>query len=228
MTAWLDRLAAEVTARRPTVRDRAFVIALAGAVASGKTTVARRLAKRLERDGRTVLVVSMDGFLLPNAVLAERGLMDRKGWPDSYDAKRLNAFLTDVASGATALSVPTYSHADYDVGADQILVRPDVLILEGLIALQPHVRPVDLGLYLQADEANLIAWYTARFMVLKRWTSPRLADRLKALGGQPEVLALDIWTRINGPNLREHIAPTRARADFVLAKSRDHSVRLDD
>lgn len=227
MTAWLDRLAAEVQTRRAQVQNRAFVIALAGGVAAGKTTVAQRLAKRLKRDGLTLAVVSMDGFLFSNAALTERGLMDRKGFPDSYDAQRLAVFLAEVQSAAEVLSVPTYSHADYDVGPEQSLLRPEVLILEGLIALQSDVRPVDLGLYLQADEDDLVAWYTDRFMALERWASPRLADRLRAVGGDPEALAHDIWSRINGPNLRDHIGPTRARADFVLIKGPNHGIRLE-
>lgn len=228
MTPWLDRLAAEVQARRVRIRERALVIALAGGVASGKTTVAERLARRLKRDGLTVEVVSTDGFLYPNAILAERGLMERKGFPDSYDNRQLAAFLAEIKSGAPVLSVPSYSHAGYDVGAVQALARPDVLILEGLIALQPDVEPVDLGLYLDAEEGDLIAWYTDRFLDLERWASPRLAERLQAVGGDPEALAHDVWSRINGPNLREHIAPTRARADVVLIKARDHSIRLTD
>lgn len=226
MTAWLDRIADEVAARRPEIIGRPLVIALAGGVASGKSTIADFVAERLRSDGLSVEIVAADGFLLPNAVLAERGLMDRKGFPDSYDWPRLEAFLATVASGRPRLDSPTYSHAAYDVGPDRAFDRPGALIFEGLIALQPAVAPIDLGLYVDAAEDDLIAWYVARFMALERWKVPRLADRLAAVGGDPVALARDIWDRINGPNLRDHIEPTRALADLILTKARDHSVRL--
>ena len=226
MTAWLDRIAAEVAARRPAVIGRPLVIALAGGVASGKSTIAGMLADRLAADGLSVEIVPADGFLMPNAVLSDRGLMDRKGFPDSYDWPRLEAYLAEVPSGRRHLGAPTYSHAAYDVGPDRAFDRPDVLIFEGLIALQPAVAPIDLGLYVEAAEEDLIAWYVARFMALDRWKAPRLADRLAAVGGEPQALARDIWDRINSPNLRDHVEPTRARADLILAKASDHSVRL--
>lgn len=227
MSAWLDRLAAEVEARRASIAGRAVVVGLSGGVASGKSTVARRLADRLADDGRTVEIVATDGFLLPNATLAARGLMDRKGFPDSYDWEALVRLLASVASGAPRLVVPTYSHETYDVGPARGLDRPDVLILEGLIALDARIAPLDLAVYLDADEDDQITWYVARFMALERHKAPRLAERLAAVGGEPETLARDIWDRINGPVLRDHVAPTRARADLVLAKARDHSVRLE-
>ena len=171
-------------------------------------------------------VVAADGFLLANAELAARGLMDRKGFPDSYDWGRLDHFLAEARAGAARLTVPTYSHAAYDVDIDLSFARPDVLILEGLIALQDRIGPVDLGLYLEADEDDLIAWYVERFMALERWEAPRLADRLAEVGGDPEALAGDIWARINAPNLHRHIAPTRARADMVLMKDTRHQIRV--
>jgi len=227
VSAWLDRLAAEVQARRSHASERSFLIALAGGVASGKSTVAKALASRLRRDGLTVQVVAADGFLWPNAELVAHGVMDRKGFPDSYDWPRLERFLKEARDGAAWLSVPTYSHASYDVAGERVFARPDILILEGLVALQNRIGPVDLGLYLEADEDDLIAWYIERFMDLGRWDAPRLSERLAEAGGDPEALAGDIWDRINGPNLRDHIAPTRARADIVLTKGHDHAVRID-
>jgi type I pantothenate kinase len=225
VSAWLDRLSAEVEARRASSPDRPFVIGLTGGVASGKSTVARRLAERLTDDGLSVEVVTTDGFLLSNAVLTERGLMERKGFPDSYDWNVLTGFLAAVAVGEQTFVVPTYSHEAYDVGATRVFARPHVLILEGLEALDARVAPLDLAIYLHADEGDLIAWYTERFMALGRWTAPRLAERFAA-AGSPEALARDIWDRINAPVLREHVLPARARADIVLDKARDHSVRL--
>jgi type I pantothenate kinase len=225
VSVWLDRLSAEVEARRASTPDRPFVVGLTGGVASGKSLVARRLAERLADDDLSVEVVTTDGFLLPNAVLTERGLMERKGFPDSYDWDVLTGFLAAVAAGDPALVVPTYSHEAYDVGETRVFARPQVLIVEGLVALDARVAPLDLSIYLHAEEDDLIAWYTERFMALGRWAAPRLAERLAA-AGSPEALARDIWDRINAPVLREHVLPARARADFILTKARDHSVRL--
>lgn len=226
MSAWLDRLAAEVRTRRADLSDRPFLIALAGGVASGKSTIAKALAGRLRKEGLNVEVVATDGFLLPNAILTERGLMERKGFPDSYDWDHLTAFLADLAAGAERLTVPTYSHATYDVVAARSFQRPDILILEGLIALQDPIMPVDLGLYLHADEDDLIDWYVERFMALERWASPRLAERLAEVGHDPEALAGDLWGRINAPNLHDHIAPTRNNADLILNKDNSHNIRI--
>lgn len=225
MSIWLDRLSAEVETRLTSLIDRPLVIGLSGGVASGKSTVARALAARLAGDGLSVRVVSTDGFLFSNAELTARGLMERKGFPESYDWEALSALLAAVSAGSAELIAPTYSHETYDVGPLETFLRPRVLILEGLIALDARVSPLDLGIYLDADEDDLIAWYTERFMSLGRWSAPRLADRLAA-AGSPEALALDVWARINGPNLRDHILPGRDRADIVLRKVRDHSVRL--
>ena len=226
MSAWLDRLSAEVRQRRVVSLDRPFVVALAGGVASGKSTIAKALASRLRKDGLTVEVVGTDGFLFPNAELDRRGLMDRKGFPESHDAGRLTGFLEQLTSGASPLRVPTYSHETYDVGVERSFARPDVVLIEGLIALQAGVEPVDLGLFLDVDEDDLITWYIERFMDLERWDAPRLADRLAEVGGDPEALAGDIWDRINGPSLNDHILPTRSRADLVLNKDERHAIRL--
>jgi type I pantothenate kinase len=228
VSGWLDRLAAEITIRRTAASDRPFLIALAGGVASGKSTVAKALAARLRKDGRSVQVVAVDGFLFANAELAARGLMDRKGFPDSYDWERLDCFLAEARAGTARLTVPTYSHAAYDVDTDLSFARSDVLILEGLVALQDRIGPVDLALYLEADEDDLIAWYVERFMALERWDAPRLDDRLAEVGGDPEALAGDIWARINAPNLHRYIAPTRTRADMVLLKDTHHQIRVLD
>lgn len=223
--AWAHRIVAEIQTRRARVRDRAFLVGIAGGVASGKSRIAEKLAEGLGAGGLTVEVVGTDGFLLPNADLAGRGLMDRKGFPESYDWAGLNRLMASVTAGDD-LTVPTYSHTTYDVGPPRRFARPDVLILEGLVALDARIAPLDLGLYVEADEADLIRWYVARFMSLERWKAPRLTERLAAVGGDPEALARDIWNRINAPNLRDHIAPSRARADFVLEKGPNHEISL--
>lgn len=223
---WVDRIVAEIETRRARVSGRAFVVGLAGGVASGKSRIADELASALRGRSLSVEVVGTDGFLLPNAELTARGLMDRKGFPETYDWPGLAELMQAVARGEPRITVPTYSHETYDVDGTEEFGRPDVLILEGLVALDPRVGPIDLGLYVEAIEADLIRWYVARFMDLKRWKAPRLAERLAAVGGDPEALARDIWDHINAPNLRDHIAPTRARADFVLAKGPDHEISL--
>lgn len=227
MSAWLDRLSAEVEARRAAIPDRPLIVGLAGGVASGKSRIAIWLADRLADDGLTVEIVTTDGFLFPNAVLAERGLMERKGFPDSYDWEALTNLLGGVETGQATLVAPTYSHEAYDIGAVRIFARPQVLILEGLIALDARIAPLDLAIYLHADEKDLIVWYTERFMRLGRWGAPRLAERLAA-AGSPEALAREIWDRINTPVLRGYVLPTRTRADIVLTKASDHSVRISD
>jgi type I pantothenate kinase len=226
VTAWLDRIAAKVAARRVAISDRPFVIGLAGGVASGKSHLSGKLAERLRDDGLVVRIVSLDGFLMPNAALADRGLMERKGWPESYDWTALADFMLDVVANKPFLSVPEYWHHLYDVDGVAEFPRPEILILEGLIALDPRVAPVDLSLFIEAGENDLIEWYIVRFMELERWKAPRLGDRLAEVGGDPHDLARDIWRRVNSPLLHGYILPTRAHADFVLEKARDHSVRL--
>ena len=223
---WRDQLTALVLERRGGVPDRPLVIGLAGGVASGKSTLAALISEHLREAGLSVRVVATDGFLLSNARLERQGLMERKGFPETYDMARLGRFLDRVAAGARRLSVPTYSHAEYDVGPVERFSRPDVVILEGLIALRPEIRPLDMALYVDATEAQQYGWYLERFLRLLRWKSPRLAAILKDSGGTPESLARDVWDRINGPNLRDHVAPTRGRAEWILRKADDHTVTL--
>lgn len=223
---WIASILETAEARRPHVSGRALVIGIGGAVAAGKSRIAEELAEALRARGLTVEIVGGDGFLLPNAVLAERGLMERKGFPESYDADALARFFGAVGRGDPRLEAPTYSHPTYDVEGVRTFPRPDVLIFEGLFALSDAVEPLDLGLYVEAAEEDLVRWYVARFLALGRQHAPRLADRLRAVGGDSEALARDIWDRINGPNLRDHIAATKARADFVLRKAGDHRISL--
>lgn len=223
---WITPIVETAEARRPNAAGRALLIGIGGGVAAGKSRVAEDLAEALRARGLTVEIVGGDGFLLPNAVLAERRLMERKGFPESYDAAALTRFFEAAGRGDPRLEAPTYSHEAYDVAGIRAFARPDVLIFEGLFALADAVEPLDLGLYVEAREEDLVRWYVARFLALGRQHAPRLADRLQAVGGDPEALARDIWDRINGPNLRDHIAPTRARADFVLQKAGGHHISL--
>lgn len=214
-----------------------YVLAIGGSVAVGKSTTARVLRALLGSQVRTALVTT-DGFLRPNAWLAERGIMDRKGWPESYDVGALLRFLAQVRAGEGPLEVPRYSHIVYDVvpGDSLVVDRPDVLILEGLNVLQVgHGEGVyvtdfcDRTLYVHADEADLERWYVDRFMQLRAtvFTDPHSHFRRYADLTDDEAMAKaqEIWRSINLPNLQQNIGPTRARADVVLDKGPDHRIR---
>ena len=217
-----------------------FVIAISGSVAVGKSTFARVLQAMLARwpEGPRVELVTTDGFLYPNAVLEERGLMKRKGFPESYDMRGLLDFLAAVKTGQEEVEVPVYSHLGYDVveGERQWVMTPDILIFEGLNVLQaPRSAAViasdffDLSVYLDADEDDIERWYVERFLLLQRtaFQNPRsYFHRYKDLP-LDEAIALgsSIWREINLVNLQENILPTRQRADFILRKDEDHSIR---
>ncbi|MGH9139252.1 MAG: type I pantothenate kinase [Acidimicrobiales bacterium] len=216
-----------------------YVIGVAGSVAVGKSTFARILQALLSRwpDHPHVDLVTTDGFLFPNAVLESRGLMSRKGFPESYDTRRLIAFLRDVKSGATEVHAPVYSHVVYDVLEEhEIIVRqPDILILEGLNVLQVRSTAkeyvsdyFDFSIYIDADEQDIIEWFIARFMTLREsvFQDPNSFFRHYAALNDAEAreTAGTIWQEINGRNLRENILPTRERASLILHKAADHRV----
>ncbi len=238
-----------VDGRRRTAHDRRaflgektesvtpFVIGIAGSVAVGKSTVARLLQLLLSRWSHTprVDLVTTDGFLLPNAVLEERGILARKGFPESYDRQALIEFLAAVKSGAPALRVPVYSHVVYDiVEGDSLLVdRPDILIVEGLNVLQPpRTRPgsvsvavsdyFDFSIYVDAEESHIEQWYVDRFFELRRTAFAREDSFFRTYAGltdeEAETTARMVWSAINLPNLRENIAPTRERATMIFKK----------
>lgn len=222
-----------------------YVIGIAGSVAVGKSTTARILQALLSYwpDHPRVDLVTTDGFLYPNRVLRERGLMDRKGFPESYDLRRLLKFVADVKAGVPEVFAPVYSHLSYDVipGEQQVVRSPDVLILEGLNVLQtsdgrggeqPHTFVsdfFDFSIYVGAREEDVERWYVERFMTLRETVFGQEGSYFKRYAELSEEearrVALDIWARINGPNLRENIATTCERARLVLEKSEDHSVR---
>ena len=221
-----------------------FILGIAGSVAVGKSTAARVLQALLARwpEHRRVDLITTDGFLLPNRVLDERGLMQRKGFPESYDTHRLLAFLNDVKAGRPNVAAPLYSHFSYDVLEDEerIIDRPDVLIVEGLNVLQPGQLTkggngdpfvsdyFDFAIYMDAPAELVEEWYVTRFLRLRQtaFRDPaayfhryaRLAD------AEARAKAAEIWTSINLVNLTDNILPTRKRADLILAKGRGHRI----
>ena len=222
-----------------------YVIGVAGSVAVGKSTLARILQALLSRwpDHPRVDLVTTDGFLYPNKVLEARGLLERKGFPESYDVRRLMQFMTDVKAGVPSVGAPVYSHQSYDIvpGQAQVVDRPDILIVEGLNVLQTRDgqagKPLrlfvsdffDFSIYMDAEERDVEEWYVARFHALRETVFKDPASyfhRYASLNDQEaEATARKIWRTINGVNLRENIAPTRDRARVVLFKGSDHSVQ---
>ncbi|SEH69066.1 MULTISPECIES: type I pantothenate kinase [unclassified Leifsonia] len=217
-----------------------FVIGVAGSVAVGKSTIARLLRELLSRwdDTPRVELVTTDGFLLPNAELERQGLMERKGFPESYDRKALLRFVTAVKSGAAEVRAPFYSHLSYDIVPDAEIVvrRPDVLIVEGLNVLQPAgggnrlaVSDLfDFSVYVDARTRDIAHWYEERFLKLQRgaFANPKSYFHRYAQLTEEEARAraASIWTAINEPNLLQNIRPTRSRAKLVLRKDVDHAV----
>jgi type I pantothenate kinase len=212
---------------RPAAGAGAFVIAIDGSVSVGKSTTAAFLAELLHAppEALGVQVVSTDGFLFPNRILAERGLVMRKGFPESYDLAALVAFVDSVRTGAPELQVPVYSHEVYDVLDERVVfATPEVLVLEGLHTLR-LAPAVDLSVYVDAAEADIERWYTERFLELTESGSGFYAQfRSMSRAAQAE-FAREVWETINGPNLHEYILPTKPLADAVVEKGPDHAVR---
>ena len=213
-------------------------------MAVGKSTTARILSALLRRwpSSPKVDLITTDGFLYPNAVLEKRGLMQRKGFPESYDRSAFVEFLAAIKSGKPRVSAPTYSHLVYDIvpGERVVVESPDILIVEGLNILQPGELPrtgnpivfasdfIDFSVYIDADEHVLEAWYVERFMKLRETAFRDPQSFFKRFSELSELTAIStaksIWQSINLPNLRENILPTRGRADLILKKGADHSI----
>ena len=225
-----------------------YIIGVAGSVAVGKSTTARILRALLQRwrTSPKVDLVTTDGFLLPNAVLEARGIMDRKGFPESYDRTRLLSFLSDIKSGKAEVSVPVYSHLVYDVvpGEEVVIDRPDILVVEGLNILQPGDLPsdgrpivfasdyLDFSIYIDAADDDLRDWFMERFRKLRdtAFTDPQsFFHRFAAMSQEEaEKFGLWAWQEINLPNLRDNILPTRSRADLILRKGPSHAIEEVD
>ncbi|HET7435539.1 MAG TPA: type I pantothenate kinase [Thermoanaerobaculia bacterium] len=217
-----------------------YVIAIAGSVSAGKSTTARVLRTLLGRwpEHPRVDLITTDGFLFPNATLQERGIMHRKGFPESYDRPRLVRFMSELKSGLSPLRVPLYSHLHYDIVTDdaQLVDAPDIVILEGLNVLQSGSEHsvfvsdfIDFSIYVDASEADLETWFLTRFRRLRdtAFRDPQSFFRSYAAMQEEEAVATakDIWRRINLANLHENILPTRERARLVLEKAGGHTVQ---
>jgi len=218
-----------------------YIIGVAGSVAVGKSTTARVLKALLSRWPNTpkVELVTTDGFLMPNDVLEREGLMEKKGFPESYDGAALVRFLAEIKAGKQRVTAPVYSHLEYDVvpGREIVVDRPDILIVEGLNVLLPNKlgRRIpfvsdffDFSIYLHADEADLERWYVNRFMRLREtaFRDPRSFFRKYADISDEDAMTIarSIWTRTNLRNLHENVLPTQARASLVLTKGPTHQI----
>ncbi|GGI62658.1 type I pantothenate kinase [Limosilactobacillus caviae] len=224
--------------QRSTVRVP-YIIGIAGSVAVGKSTIARLISILLNKmlPDKRVELMTTDGFLYPNVELERRGIMDRKGFPESYDMEKLLKFLNDVKAGEPVVKAPTYSHQVYDVQLDKPLVidRPDILIVEGINTLQlPSNQQLyvsdyfDWSLYVDADSDLIEHWYLQRFGMLLEtaFTDPSNYYYPYSQGDRQEAfeMAKDVWQRVDLPNLREFILPTKSRADVILHKTTGHVV----
>jgi type I pantothenate kinase len=221
-----------------------FIIGVGGSVAVGKSTTARVLQALLARwpNVPKVDLITTDGFLYPNAILEREDLMEKKGFPESYDLPMLLAFLSDIKAGRRPVRAPVYSHLTYDIIPNRWIEidRPDILIVEGLNVLQAGIPPkggkaipyvsdfFDFSIYLDADEDLLQSWYVDRFLTLRgtAFRDPKSYFHRYATLSDAEAVetATSIWTRINLLNLRENILPTRQRAELILKKVESHLV----
>ena len=217
-----------------------YIIGLAGSVSAGKSTISRILQALLSRwpEHPKVALVTTDGFLFPNAKLEARGIMHRKGFPESYDVARLVQFVSDVKSGRAPVSAPVYSHLTYDIvpGEEQVVDSPDILIIEGLNVLQTGAGRTafvsdffDFSIYVAAQEEDLVQWFLSRFARLREtaFLDPRSYFHKFAEMPEGEALAIArrVWDTINLVNLRENIEPTRERAQLIMEKGPNHVVQ---
>lgn len=222
-----------------------YIIGIAGSVAVGKSTIARVLHTLLSRFDHhpNVDLVTTDGFLYANAELERRGIMNKKGFPESYDVHALLSFLEELKSGKSRVEAPVYSHITYDIVPDekQVVSQPDIVIIEGINVLQPPKSPgnvyddlvyvsdyFDFSIFVDADEANILNWYVERFKTLRQTAFRNPASYFKKYAALSDTEAFEtaksIWDNINRKNLHENILPTRHRADLILKKGKHHLV----
>ncbi len=226
------------------IESSPFIISISGSVSVGKTTTANLLYSLIQAwpTSPKVSLITTDGYLLPNAELEKRGIMSKKGFPVSYDVKRIMKFLIAVKEGRPNLKVPKYSHLTYDVLPDEFTIvdRPDILIIEGVNVLQngadyPQVRNrifisdfIDFAIYVDAREEFLIKWYIDRFLKLRESTFDDPQSYFHRYAHMPEKEAVDlariIWQSVNHTNLVENILPCRNRANVILQKGLDHNI----
>ncbi|MCC5889003.1 MAG: type I pantothenate kinase [Alkalibacterium sp.] len=224
--------------KRPVERDP-YIIGIAGSVAVGKSTLARFLQKMMARayPEKKVKLITTDGFLYPNEILKERNLLNRKGFPESYDMHRLISFMGDVKSGRRNIKVPLYSHRLYNIVPDEfeIIDQPDILIVEGINVLQlPANEKIfvsdffDFSFYVDAEPDRIEKWYLERFGVLLQtaFKDPSNYYYPYAVGDRTEAfkMAKNVWRTINLKNLQEYILPTRFRADMIIHKTSEHFI----
>lgn len=223
-----------------------YIIGIAGSVAAGKSTTARVLQKLLSLtpEKPKVELVTTDGFLYPNEELIKRGIFNRKGFPESYDAKQLIAFLSAIKSGRQSLSAPVYSHLTYDIVKDEVqeIENPDILIVEGINVLQVPRNSTkrrkkrvfvsdffDFSIYVDARASDLRQWFVERFLTLQKTAFLNPESYFHQYADLSEQQSLDfanhVWDTINQPNLEQNILPTRFRADLILEKGECHFVR---
>jgi type I pantothenate kinase len=226
----LRELVELITERAAAVEGRPLLVGIAGPVSVGKTTLAEQLRDELPHT-LTVETVTTDGFLFPNAELDARGITMKKGFPESFDVGRLSRFLTDVRDGSGDLRVPVYSHLIYDVIDEELtLSRPDVLIVEGVVALlSEFVEMLDIAVYVDADDDAVVEWFTSRLILLCRAAADEPASFYAPYASMSDAqirqFATSVWDSINAVNLDQHIRPARDRATVVVQKAPDHTIR---
>ena len=227
-----ELLAEEIRARR--APGQPVLLGISGGVGVGKSTMATGVRERLVLDGWAVEIVCADDFLLPNSELERLDLMMRKGFPGTFEDAALEEALRLVRSGAGEVRVPVYSHTTYDrvPGAERTLAPADAVIVEGVNALQPPVVDhLDVAIYVDASEDDMIAWFVERFLALCEAAQHDERSFYRGFAAmsvdEQQGIAEWTWREINGVNLHEHIAPSRDRATIVVTKQRDHSVTVE-